>query len=323
MVSKQLQRIALAAYISVVCFRTVRLTATAVASQTSGAVSHDTFQRILATKRARWSRRLWKRAKKHIKSGGYLIIDDTVINKEASSWKTEMTATLWSASEKRYLYGHNVVVLLWTDGKTRVLLDVQFWVRGGKKTKLDLAVQMLRAAKQRGVCPEAVLFDSWYAAASLLKAVRALGWHWVTRLKANRKLDDTCQVRHRWQTTYGSSVAMLTKGIKAFVVKDGNAFFATSHLDWKPKQVKKAYRKRWIIEEVIKILKSELGFETCQARSIAVIRAHAYLCLMSFNRLEEERLKHGFATIYQLRSVLFQHPIPFNDAWQLDLRPCA
>lgn len=107
MLSKQLRQIALTACISVVCFRKVRFTATAVAAQTYGEVSHDTIQRFLAHERARWSRQLWKRVKKFFKNtqGGYLIIDDTVIGKDDGSWKTEMTSKLWSSSEKRYLYG--------------------------------------------------------------------------------------------------------------------------------------------------------------------------------------------------------------------------
>ena len=123
MLSKQLRLLALTACISVVCFRSVRFTATAVAGQTSGAVSHDTIQRFLALERAKWSRQLWKRVKKFVlkQHGGYLIIDDTVIGKDDGSWKTEMTAKLWSASEKRYLYGQSVVLLVWTDGRTRIL----------------------------------------------------------------------------------------------------------------------------------------------------------------------------------------------------------
>jgi len=320
MISKQLRLLALTACLSVVCFRNVRFTATAVAGQTNGAVSHDALQRVLADKRAKWSRRLWKRVRTFLKNhpGGYLIVDDTVIGKETTSWKTEMTAKLWSASEKRYLYGQSVVLLLWTDGRTRLLLDVRFWVKGSKSTKLDLALAMLRSAKQRGLSPEAVLFDTWYAAAKLMSAIRAMDWHWVTRLKANRTVGKKLQVRHRWRTTYGSCVATLSGGIEALVVKDGSVFFATSHLDYKPKQVKKAYRQRWMIEEVIKLLKSECGFETCQARSIPAIRAHAFICLMSFNSLEQERIKHRISTIYHLRSTLFNQPGPLSTAWNLD-----
>jgi hypothetical protein len=320
MLSKQLRQIALTACISVVCFRNVRFTTTSIAAQTSGAVPHDTIQRFLADERARWSRHLWKRVKKFFKNrkGGYLIIDDTVIGKDDSAWKTEMTSKLWSSAEKRYLYGQSVVLLVWTDGKTRILLDVRFKVKGSQKTKFDLALEMLRSAKDRQIAPDAVLFDSWYAAASFMTALRKLGWHWVCKLKSNRKLDGTTLVKDRWKTTFGSCKATLAGGIEALVVKDGKAFFATSRLDWKPKQVKNAYRKRWIIEECIKLLKSEFGFETCQARSIPAIQGHAYVCLMSFNTLELFRVQHKLSTLYHIRSVLFNQPIPLQGAWNLN-----
>jgi putative transposase len=320
MLSKQLRQIALTACISVVCFRKVRFTATAVAAQTYGAVSHDTIQRFLAQERARWSRQLWKRVKKFFKyrMGGYLIIDDTVICKDDSAWKTEMTSKLWSSAEKRYLYGQSVVLLIWTDGKTRILLDVRFKVKGSTKTKFDLALEMLRSAKDRKIAPDAVLFDSWYAAAKFMTAIRKLGWHWVCKLTSNRKLNGETPVKRRWKTTFGSCRATLAGGIEALIVKDRKAFFATSQVTWTSKQVKKAYRKRWLIEEVIKLLKSEFGFETCQARTIPAIQGHAYVCLMSFNTLELFRVKHNLSTLYHIRSVLFNQPIPLQDAWNLN-----
>lgn len=320
MISKQLQKLALATCLTVVCFRKVRFTATAVAGQTSGAVSHDAIQRFLAQTRARWSRQLWRQVKNFMKHqiDGCLIIDDTVLGKEKSSWKTEMTSKLWSSAEKRYLYGQSVILLLWTDGHTRVLLDVRFRIRGKSQNKLDLALEMLRCAKDRGICPESVLFDSWYAAAKLLRGVEKLGWHWVCKVKCNRKLNNLVQIKRYWRTTYGSVRATLSGGIQALVVKDRDEYFATSHLHWTAKQVKKAYRLRWVIEEVIKLLKQEFGFETCQARSIPAIYGHAFVCLMAFNKLEQFRVLNNISTIYHIRSVLFNQPLPLKQAWNLD-----
>jgi transposase len=92
-----------------------------------------------------------------------------------------------------------------------------------------------------------------------------------------------------------TAVATQTRGgIEALVIKGGTEFFAASLLRWKPRQVKKAYRRHWIIEECIKLLKSEFGLESCQARAIPTIRAHAYICLMYFNTLEQFRVKHKY-----------------------------
>ena len=48
---------------------------------------------------------------------------------------------------------------------------------------------MLRAATERGFAPECVAFDGWYSSLENLKAIRGLGWRWLTRLKANRQVN--------------------------------------------------------------------------------------------------------------------------------------
>jgi hypothetical protein len=70
--------------------------------------------------------------------------------------------------------------------------------------------------------------------------------------------------------------------------------------------------------EYIKLLKSEFALEICQARTVETIRAHAYICLMSFNKLEVFRTKHSLSTFYHIRLMLFNEPIPLQAAWKLD-----
>ena len=48
---------------------------------------------------------------------------------------------------------------------------------------------MLLKAKERGFCPEYVLFDSWYASLDNLKLIKKLGWLWLTRLTPTRLVD--------------------------------------------------------------------------------------------------------------------------------------
>ena len=56
-------------------------------------------------------------------------------------------------------------------------------------TKNDHFLAMLATAKQRGFQPRYVAFDSWYRSLANLKAIRAFGWQWFTRLKHNRHGD--------------------------------------------------------------------------------------------------------------------------------------
>ncbi|GIV18468.1 MAG: hypothetical protein KatS3mg023_0219 [Armatimonadota bacterium] len=45
---------------------------------------------------------------------------------------------------------------------------------------------MLGVAHARGFTPKSVQMDSWSSGVENLKAIRALGWHFLTRLKSNR-----------------------------------------------------------------------------------------------------------------------------------------
>ena len=97
---------------------------------------------------------------------------------------------------------------------------------------------MLDAAKQRDFMPVAVLFDSWHSSLANLKRVRAHGWIFLTRLKANRKADPDRQgyrqVSEVEIDSSGSIVHLERFGaIKVFriVTKDGDTgHWATNDL---------------------------------------------------------------------------------------------
>ena len=85
-----------------------------------------------------------------------------------------------------YLLGLNIVLLCWTDGKRTTPIAFRIYVAQGI-SKFDLALQLLEFAHDvLKLNPEYVLFDSWYASASVLKQCRAFNWHFVTRLRKNR-----------------------------------------------------------------------------------------------------------------------------------------
>ncbi len=48
---------------------------------------------------------------------------------------------------------------------------------------------MLDTAHERGFAPDCVAFDGWYSSLENLKLIRGLGWRWLTRLKANRRVN--------------------------------------------------------------------------------------------------------------------------------------
>ena len=162
-------------------------------------VSHDTLRRVLYQK-VPWSRRLWESfAQGLVQKGGYLVIDDT-------SWErftrvAEAVSWVWSSSVGKPVWGMQVVLLLWTDGKWKVPVGIRLWRKGGP-SKVELAIGLFRQARRRGLQPAYVLGDSWYAAAQILNLLDGWGWQYVMRLKSNRKFGEQ-SLRTTWPHRYG------------------------------------------------------------------------------------------------------------------------
>lgn len=330
---------ALFAYINAICFRNFKPTCTKISEQYNrniicdskcSYISHDKLQRFLQTEQD-WNLYILQRyghlvkkassfnidnKKKHRTS--YLIIDDTVIAKPFSK-ELEILSWLYSSGDAKYLYGLNVVFVIWTDGNTRFPIGFKIWKKEDNKSRLDLAMEILKEAKRTlRIKPDYVLMDSFYGAAKLLKLIRKLKWHWIVKLKPNR-LVDKVQVRDTFTYRYGNKVGKLSEGIKALIVNDNGNYWASSDISLTSTAVKKLYRKRQLVEEFFKILKSELRIEGCSSRSEIAHINHICLTLIAFCKLEEFRVKMSISTIYKIRMVLFDCVVPKNFNWTLNL----
>jgi hypothetical protein len=202
-------------------------------------------------------------AARMVREGGYLILDDTSWARWAAP--SEAVSWVWSSTHVRVLRGHQVVLLVWTDGRMRVPLGMRLWRRGGD-SKVELAAQLLREAERRGIKPKYVLFDSWYAGAALLHLLENLGWKYVARLKSNRYFEGAT-VRARWPHRFGRAVGRLRQvNHEVCVVKDGRRFFVTNDTELSSVELKRHYRTRQQIEEVFRLLKQEFGWGGASAQ---------------------------------------------------------
>ena len=327
---------ALFAYINSICFRNFRPTCTKISEQYNrniicdskcSYISHDKLQRLLQIEQ-KWNLYLMKqyghlikkpdciKYKKSIKTKTLLIIDDTVIAKPYSK-ELDILSWLWSSSDGRYLYGINVVFVIWTDGHTRFPIGFRLWNKYDEKTRIDLAMEILKDAKKTyKLNPDYVLMDSFYPAAKLLKLIRKFRWHWITKIKSNR-LVNNIQIKKLFSYRYGSQTGRLSQRIKALVVKDNDNYWATSDINLCSLEIKKLYRKRQIIEEFFKILKSELRIEGCSSRSKVAQINHIYFVIFAFCQLEDFRFRKNIDTIYKIRFVLFDCIIPKTLKWNL------
>jgi putative transposase len=264
-------------------------------------VSHDRLTRML---QADWSghtllERAWRML--FVWERGYLLLDDTVI---AKPFATAMESLAWvfSSQERRPVYGFSLVLLVWTDGTFRIPLGVRLWRKGGP-SKYELALELLSYARNHLHCrPAYVLFDAWYPSKALLKRIRDYGWYFVCRLKKNRRFNGQplrAYRRHPSWTAHGR----LTGGLKVLVVRHGAKYFATNRLTLSAAEVRRLYRIRSQVEEVIRVCKDQLALSGCQARSERAQLHHITCCLVAFCVLERERHERQLS-IYTLRRHL-------------------
>lgn len=291
-------------YIIALCYRATKANAVELA-ECFEAVSHDQFTRLLQTPGC-WPTRLWQGfAQRRLGQGGWLELDDTVLDKFGEH--IFGVAWVYCSRLQKVVRGLNVVALIWTDGQRRVPIGIKIW-RKGKQSKVVLAAQLLRWAHRLGLQPDYVIMDSWYSAKRLLKQVRAYGWHFVTRLKKNRSFRGKA-LAGQWPQRFGHATGKLSGGIEVLVVKDGKRYLATSALTLSVVQVKALYAQRQQIEEFFKILRGQLRWHQCPARSRAAQTAHLHLCLMAYCVLETEAHQQQ-TTIYRVRRQLFRQEVP-------------
>jgi putative transposase len=245
-------------------------------------------------------------------AGGYLLVDDTVVEKPYARLLGE-AAWVWSSKQRKVVFGVAVVLLVWTDGQGRIPLAFRRWHKGGA-SKFDLALELLSYARNRLRCkPEFVLFDAWYPSKKLLKRLSDYGWYFVCQLKKNRRFEGRPLGRYL-QQPYWQATGYLSGGIKVFVVRYRRKYYATNRLSLSAKEVRTLYRKRQEVEEVVRVLKSQLSLEACQAgykrssdkKSLPGEGAqehHIALCLVAYLIVERERLDRGL-TWRQLKRQL-------------------
>jgi putative transposase len=298
---------ATAMYLMGLLYRNTRTSGVSLATLCAR-VSHDTLRRVLYCK-VPWSRRLWESfAQGLVQKGGYLVMDDTSWGRftrvaEAVSW-------VWSSSVGKPVWGMQVVLLLWTDGRWKVPIGIRIWRKGGP-SKVELAIGVLSQARRRGLQPAYVLCDSWYAAAQILNLLDGWGWQYVTRLKSNRKLDKP-SLCTTWPQRYGHAQGNLRRvAHPVLVVKDGRRYWGTSDLTLTPREVRTHYSHRQQIEETFRLLKQELGWGSCSCQKQQAQWAHLHLGLYALALTQQAAFAQN-QTLYAFRQSLFLRSIPQN-----------
>ena len=262
--------------------------------------SHDSLTRILNNEKFSWQTLLENftlRISGKL-SGGWLIIDDTVISKQFAK-KIENLAWVYDSKIGKSIVGLNLVALIWSNGKVNVPIGIRIYKPRSEKTKIDLAIELLQIAKGLKIRPLYVVFDSWFASGKFMKKIREYKWHFVTRLKPNRLLNKV-PLKEIQRNPYWMMEGKIAGGLKVIVVRNGKKYFAASNLKLSKQELLAEYKSRWEIETVFRMLHSKLGIDQCESRKLAAQSAHFYLCLMAYTILKNEQYLTG-KSIYQIK----------------------
>jgi hypothetical protein len=263
--------------------------------------AHDAYTRLLHRLEPD-SEALWAEVRPDVRrTTGVLVLDDTVLDKPYAR-KMDLVHHMWSGKHHRVVKGIDLLTLLWTDGDRHVPCDYRVYDKpNDRKTKNDHFGDLLRVAQERGFAPECVLFDGWYSSLDNLKRLRTLGWHWLTRLKANRRVNpertglravSACAI-----AATGTVVHLEGYGfIRAFriVAKDGTTeHWATSNLQMDEFERLRLADASWRIEEYHRGLKQVTHVERCQCRTAVAQRGHIGLALRAFLVVERWCFRTG------------------------------
>lgn len=285
-------------------------------------MSHDVVSNFLKRNRITvWE--VWTLVRNliHNTESGYLIIDDSVQNKQYSK-SIELVKKQYSGAVAGLVGGIGVVNLVHSDGKEHYPVDYRIYDNTADgKTKNDHFKDMLiNAVADKGILAKTVLFDSWYAAWQNLKLVDSLKLTFYTTLKSNRlvslskeegyiPLDEIDWTPERLKTGIVIKLKKVPFKVKLFklVATNGDIdWLITNELDDQltMQVAKKANDVRWQIEQFHREIKQLTGSEKCQCRKAQSQRNHLACCYQAWISLKV-KAKELRTTLYQIRNNLF------------------
>jgi DDE superfamily endonuclease len=287
--------------------------------------SHDEINRYLRAEKLT-PRLIWDNVRAQVvpTANGYLVFDDTVLDKNYSH-AIELVRSQWSGNAKTVIKGIGVVTCVYVNPETN-----QFWLiayrlydpDGDGKTKLDHVQDMLTNVVWQKELPfYAVLMDTWYATKDLMLFIESLEKIYYCPLRDNRSVDDSGGTqRYRRVDSLAWSESELQHGkrikIKGFPkdhkVQCFRVVVSTHRTDYvvtndrtqdSTAATQKACGFRWKIEQLHREGKQVTGLERCECRKARIQRNHIACAFLVWVRLKELAVETG-RTVYQLKHGL-------------------
>jgi len=240
---------------------------------------------------------------------GYFLIDDTINNKTGKHM--ENVGYHYDSKIGKSVLGHDIVTTHYVNGDTEYPVGVSLYVKKETcqqknaefKTKIQLAVEQIKAFKAPEGVRIMVDFDCWFFCHQIVDAVKARVWDWVTQADSNRiihykgKKTNVTELAkslgdERFKQMMIDGKAYSVCSLKGWMPKvgdvrlvvskedDGFHFYVSNRLDYSARQVLLAYKVRHRIDEFYRDVKQNLGLEAYQMRSGrgAIIHWHLVFC---------------------------------------------
>jgi len=308
-------------YIEYLISTPINYTCTNLANHLEG-VSHDAISDYLRRDKLT-ARSVWELVEPLLKDseGAYLIVDDSVQNKQYSR-KIELVKKQYSGAEHGLVRGIGVVNLVHSDGTDCYPVDYRIYAPDADgKTKNDHFRDMLLNAKHdKQLQARTVLFDSWYASVDNLKLIVRLGLWFVTTLKDNRLVSLSKEQGYVHLQAIDWTPQRLRQGVSVklkempfrvqlfkVVALDGDIdWVITNHPEgaFTTSDIQDENAVRWQIEQLHRELKQLTGSEKCECRKARSQRNHLACCYHAWLSLKVKALQWD-NTLYAIFRDLF------------------
>lgn len=258
-----------------------------------------------------------------LRTGGYLIFDDTVLDKRYSH-KIEMVRKQYSGNVGGIVEGIGVVVMLYyvPDEDMFYLLGYRiFDPQLDQKTKIDHVFDLLAEADENCIGYFGVLMDSWYAVSSLFQRIAQTGKYFYCPIKKNRLVKEANRSIYftveelAWnQQERDNGKSLKVKGlgleVRLFLVT-----VSTNRIDYvltndlssmlSTKEVTKKQKMRWNIECFNREIKQVTSIAKCQCRKAPAQRTHIFCAMLVWHKLKQIAYQ-TYDTIYQVKIKPFR-----------------
>lgn len=295
-------------------------------------LSHDSINRFLA-KSDLQPNLIWDKVKDLItwSPGGYLIFDDSVIDKNHST-KIETVYKQWSGNCHKVIRGIGLIGCIYYNPELKEswLLNFRIYDKADKKSKIDHVLDMIDEAEIKKIEYSTALFDAAYANEKLLNKCNYYNKYFVCNTKKNRKICIVDPELIGTKTYTKEYIELRTQNLESLEI--GNQGVLVTFQNLRNQQVIKVFKSqvstdridylitnqleiesleeiliinkcRWVIEQFHREIKQITGIESCQCRRSNSQRNHICCSLLAWINFKNRYYNLGL-TVYQQKERL-------------------